>query len=69
MAAELAIWRDGDKYMWDGASYATRDEAEAKAEAYAGDDFETQVIESEGAFLVYSRRVVTEIVLEGEAPL
>lgn len=69
MAAELAIWRDGDKYMWDGASYATRDEAEAKAKAYAGNDFETQVIESERAFLVYSRRVVTEIVLEGEAPL
>ena len=68
MAAELAIWRDGDKYMWDGASYATHDEAEAKAKAYADGDFETLVIESEGAFLVYSRRVVTEIVLEGEAP-
>jgi len=67
--AELAIWRDGDKYMWDGASYATREEAEAKAAAYAESDFETQVIEEEGAFLVYSRRVVTEIVLDGEAPL
>ena len=69
MAAELAIWRDGDKYMWDGASYATRDEAETKAKSYADDDFETVVIESESTFLVYSRRVVTEIVLEGDAPL
>ena len=69
MAAELAIWRDGDKFMWDGASYAAREEAEAKAEAYAEAGFETLVIESDDAFLVYSRRVVTEIVLEGEAPL
>ena len=69
MAAELAIWRDGDKYMWDGESHTTRDEAEAKAKEYADNDFETLIIESEGAFLVYSRRVVTEIVLEGEAPL
>jgi len=69
MTAEMAIWVDGDKFMWDGATYGTREEAEAKVEAYASDGFETQVIEAEEAFLVYSRRVVTEIVLEGEAPL
>jgi hypothetical protein len=69
MAAEVAIWVDGDKFMWDRGSYATRDEAEAKAATYAEDDFETQVIESNGAFLVYTRRVVTEIVLDGQAPL
>jgi len=69
MAADVAIWVDGDKFMWDRGSYATRDEADAKATTYAADDFETQVIESEGAFLVYTRRVVTEIVLDGQAPM
>lgn len=69
MAAVVAILVDGDKYMWDGESYGTREEAETKAQTYTEDDFQTQVIEAEDAFLVYTRRVVTEIVLEGEAPL
>jgi hypothetical protein len=64
-----AIWVDGDKYMWDGATYGTRDEAEAQATAYAEDGFETQIAAAEGVFAIYTRRVVTEIVLDGEAPL
>ena len=66
---EEAIWVNGDKFMWDGGTCATRDEADARAAAYAEDGFETQVIEADGAHAVYTRRVVTEIVLEGEAPL
>jgi len=64
-----AIWVDGDKYMWDGASYATREEADTQAKTYEKDGLETQVVEADGAFAVYTRRVVTEIVLDGEAPL
>ena len=69
MPVSVAVWVEGDKYMWDGAEYASRDEAQAKASAYEADAFETQIIEEEGKHLVYTRRVVTEIVLEGEAPL
>jgi hypothetical protein len=69
VAVSEAIWVDGDKYMWDGGTYATREEAEARAASYAKDGFQTQVIEAEGAFSVYTRRVVTEIVVDGEAPL
>ena len=69
MAVSEALWVEGDKYMWDGAEYGTRDEAKAKASAYGTDGFEAQVVEEEHKFLVYTRRVVTEIVLEGEAPL
>ena len=68
MAPENGRFVDGDKYMWDGAEYGSRAEAEAKAGAYAADGFQPQVVEEEGKFLVYTRRVVTEIVLEGEAP-
>ena len=66
---EDAIWIDGDKYMWDGAVYETRAEASAQAETYAADGFEIQIAESDDGFAVYTRRVVTEIVLEGEAPI
>jgi len=63
------MFREGDKLMWDGEAYETHEAAEANIKEYADHDFETQLVEGEGKFLVYSRRVVTEIVLEGEAPL
>ncbi len=69
MAVSEALLVEGDKYMWDGAEYASDDEAKAKAGAYEIDGFETQIVAEENKFLVYTRRVVTEIVLEGEAPL
>ncbi len=69
MAVSEALWVEGDKYMWDGAEYDSRDEAQAKTSTYETDGFETQIVEEENKFLVYTRRVVTEIVLEGEAPL
>ena len=43
--------------------------AEGAQREYEGNAFETRLVEEQGTFLVYSRRVVTEIVLEGEAPL
>ncbi len=69
MAIDEVIWVDGDKYMWDGGTCATREEAETRAASYAEDGFQTQVVEAEGTFSVYTRRVVTEIVIEGDAPL
>ncbi len=61
---------DGKKFMWDGGNYSTEAEAKEKMTVYERDGFETQLIEEEGKFLVYSRRIVTEIVLEeGGQPL
>jgi hypothetical protein len=68
MALE-AIWVDGDKYMWDGEAYDGPDEADARAKTYAADGFQTQVVECDGGCRVYTRRVVTEIEVEGEAPI
>ena len=68
MAVPEARLVDGDKYMWDGAEYGSRSEAEAKAASYAEDGFQTQVFGEEGKFVAYTRRVVTEIALEGEVP-
>ena len=66
---EEAIRVDGDKYMWDGSVYETRAEANTQAETYAADGFETQIVQSDVGFVVYTRRVVTEIVVEGETPI
>jgi hypothetical protein len=63
------MFREGDKFMWDGELYEAHEAAEAKQKEYAANGFETQLVEAEGKSLVYTRRVVTEIVLEGEAPL
>ena len=48
---------DGKKFMWDGATYETREEATQVMEAYAKDGFEVRQFEHDGQFLVYSRRV------------
>lgn len=59
---------DGKKFMWDGESYEGMEQAKTAEETYQKDNFETRIIEEEGKPLVYTRREVTEIVLEGEAP-
>jgi len=68
MAPQNVRFFDGHKYMWDGAVYESADAAEAKRKEYAENEFETQIVEEQDEFLVYTRRVVTEVVVEGEAP-
>jgi len=68
MAPEDVRFFDGHKYMWDGEAQESREAAEAKQKEYENDEFETQLVEEEDQFLVYTRRVVTEVVVEGEPP-
>jgi len=65
---EEARFVNKDKYMWDGEIYETREDAEKKKAKYEGNNFQVQLFEEEGKYLVYTRRVVTEIVLEGQPP-
>jgi hypothetical protein len=60
---------NGRKVMWDGVEYETEKEAQEVKQKYEDDDFEVELVEEEGKSLLYTRRVVTEIVLEGEAPV
>ncbi|MGD8534673.1 MAG: hypothetical protein PVF66_02410 [Candidatus Aminicenantes bacterium] len=61
---------DGKKFMWNKRNYSTEAEAKEKMDAYEKDGFETRLVKEEGIFLVYTRRVVTEIILEeGGQPL
>ncbi len=54
--------------MWDGVVYESKKEAEDTIQKYKDDNFEVELKEEEGKHLLYTRRVVTEIVVEGEAP-
>lgn len=48
---------EGKKYMWDGATYADREEAQKMLADYEANGFEAKVFEEGDQFLVYSRRV------------
>lgn len=63
--AEKAVITNGKKYMWDGEDYQSEAAARENMEKYSKDGFETKMIEDEGKILVYTRREVTEIVVEG----
>jgi hypothetical protein len=52
--------------MWDGENYEAESTARENIKKYSDDGFETKLIKEDGKYLVYTRRVVTEIVLEGE---
>ncbi len=59
---------NGKKFMWDGVVYKSKKEAEDTMQKYKKDKFEVELIEEEKKHLLYTRRVVKEIVVEGEAP-
>ena len=56
---------NGKKFMWDGYDYPEKKDALESAQKYKNDGFETEVIEKENKFFVFTRRVVKEVVIEG----
>jgi hypothetical protein len=66
MDPNLALVSDGKKFMWDGRLYDTREEASRVAEAYQNDNYEVRMVEEGGKFLVYTRRVVKEVVVTAQ---
>ncbi len=55
---------EGKKFMWDGVEYQTEKEAKEKAENYQKENFEVQVFKEKEKFYVFTRRVVTEVVIQ-----
>jgi len=60
MSPSPALFQEGNKFMWDGRVYATAEEAARIAAGYENDRFDVRLHEENGAFLVYTRRAVTE---------
>ena len=57
---------DGKKFMWDGVTYGSEKEAQDVKQKYENDRFEVRLLQEADQYLLYTRRVVTEIVVEGE---
>jgi hypothetical protein len=55
---------DGKKFMWDGREYEDEKKASSVEKEYAEKGFEVQSLRENGKVFLYTRRVVTEIVLE-----
>jgi hypothetical protein len=58
-----AVVIDGKKFLWDGRFFESCEQASCEAEAYKNDNFEVQMVEIEGTYLIYTRRVVKEMVV------
>lgn len=56
---------DGKKFMWDGEDYESESAAKENASKYTQDGFEVKLIEEDGKHFIYTRRVVTDVVVEG----
>jgi len=59
---------EGKKFMWDGQIYESEKDAKEVKQKYEDDNFEVELIQEENQYFLYSRRVVKEIVLDGEPP-
>jgi hypothetical protein len=66
MSPNLALISDGKKFMWDGQLYDTREEASRTAESYQNENFQVQIVDEDGKFLVYTRRTVKEVVVTAQ---
>ena len=66
---EISRVIDSKKYMWDGAQYDSEEEASGKKSEYEQNEFETILLQEDDKFLIYTRRVVTDVVVEGAPPI
>ncbi len=55
---------DGKKFMWDGLEYDDEEKAGSVEKEYAEKGFEVRTCSEDGKVFVYTRRVVTEVVVE-----
>ena len=60
---------NGKKFMWDGKTYTTESEALKVKEEYEKNNFETRLVSEENDHFLFTRRVVTEVVVEGQPPI
>lgn len=66
MSPNLAMIDDGKKFMWDGLLYESAEDASCAADSYQKENFEVQVVAEDGKFLVYTRRVVKNVVVAAQ---
>ena len=65
---DLARIFNGKKFMWDGSVYNDEKERREIAQKYKDDGFEVEMVDEGGEYFLFTRRVVTEVVVEGTPP-
>jgi hypothetical protein len=55
---------DGKKFMWDNFMYSSEAEAKEKMAAYEKDGYKAACLSEKEGYLVYTRKVISEITLE-----
>ena len=63
MADKVRLF-DGKKFMWDSEEYTDKKTAQEAEKKYTADGFDVQSCSEDGKILLYTRRVVTEVVAE-----
>jgi hypothetical protein len=56
---------NGKKFMWDGNILPDEKPAQEIAKKYKDDGFETEVNLEDGKYFVFTRRIVKEVIVEG----
>jgi hypothetical protein len=62
--AEKSRFFEGKKFLWDGEEYDSEEQASSVEKEYSKKGFEVRVWREDGKVLLYTRRVVTEIVVD-----
>lgn len=62
--AEQARLFQGKKFMWDGEEYDDKKKAKEVEKKYLQNGFEVQGCSEDGKLYLYTRRIVTEVVVE-----
>ncbi|KPL25422.1 MAG: hypothetical protein AMJ75_00800 [Phycisphaerae bacterium SM1_79] len=62
--AEKVRFFEGKKFLWDGEEYDSEKKAKSVEQEYSGKGFEVRVWPEDGKVLLYTRRVVTEVVVD-----
>lgn len=57
---------DGKKFLWDGNVYNNETDAKEVMSDYEQKGFEIRLVEEANKYLVYTRRVVTQVIVEGQ---
>ena len=66
---ELSRRFGGKKFMWDGNTHSTEEQARQKAREYQERGFQVEMVvvrDSDDKFYLFTRREVKEIVVEGK---
>jgi|SaaInl8_200m_RNA_FD_contig_61_9305_length_4069_multi_4_in_0_out_0_3 hypothetical protein len=69
MDVENIQYEGNSKFIWDGEFYDSHKDADDKKIEYEGNEFEVRMFEQEGKHLLYTRREVKEIILDGSTPV